>query len=72
MLSSQELSVLVEREEKEWQHRQEERVEDEEAAEAERAAEEGPSPEQEYDEDPPTQNSIHAEECVDSNCFLYT
>lgn len=58
MLSSQELSVLVEREE-ELERRLEEPLEDEEA---ERIAEEGPQPEQEYSDESPIQSDVCAEE----------
>lgn len=64
MLSSQELSVLVEREEQEWEQRQEEPIEGDEAAEAEQAAEEGPPPEQEYGEATPTRDTHHEKRYV--------
>ena len=53
MLSSQELSVLVEYEEQEWAQRQEAIIERDDVAEAERAAEEGLPLEQEYGENTP-------------------
>lgn len=53
LLSSQELSVLVEHEEQEWAQRQESVIERDDVAEAQRAAEEGLPPEQEYGENTP-------------------
>lgn len=64
MLSSQELSLLVEREEQEFTLRQEETVEADEVAEAERAAEEGPPPEEEYGENTPVKAKDSSTRCV--------
>lgn len=50
ILSSQELSSLVEHEELEWAQRQEDIIERDDVAEAERAAEDGAPPEPEYEE----------------------
>ncbi|KIP11956.1 hypothetical protein PHLGIDRAFT_510248 [Phlebiopsis gigantea 11061_1 CR5-6] len=56
LLSSQELSILIEHEEQEWIRRQDELAQDERNAEAERVAEEGPPPEDEYGLGTPVKN----------------
>lgn len=64
LLSSQELSLLIENEEQEWVRRQDELAQDERAAEAERAAEEGPPPEDEYGLSTPVRNRDPADRYV--------